>query len=272
MTVTGKLETVKERGWRLGYLNLLHRESQEWWGTRRWLMQSVLWIIMIDGFMAFMLFVMPAIMQMAAGEEAASFDVIEGAVAVLFQLGMIGTGVGTIILGQDLILEERLNGISEWILSKPVSRVAYILAKLVANMVGISIFYVGIPAGIGYALLAAKMGNLPVISPFMIGVGAMLLHSFFYFTLTLMMGILSQSRSIVLSVTMGTLFAGLILPGFMGKTLASLTPWMLPRLMSGIIPVPILSMKVLTTPLIMTAIWSIAFISFSLFQFRRLEF
>ncbi len=44
-----------------GFGNLLNKELGEWFGTRRWLWQSVIWLILINGFIAFTLYLLPTI-------------------------------------------------------------------------------------------------------------------------------------------------------------------------------------------------------------------
>ena len=272
MKTTAELQPVHEIGGRMGISYLLHKENRQWWGTRRWMIQSLLWIAIINGFMAFMLFVMPILLESMPNAASEGLDILQSAVTALFQIGMIGTAIGTIILGQDLILPERQSGISEWILSKPVSRKAYILSKLLANTIAILVIFVGIPCALGYVLFALKIRSPLPLSMYLLGVVAMALHTFFYLNLTLMMSVLAQNRSIVLGVAMGVLFSGLLLPNLIGIGLSSLTPWLLPNLPSGIIPERTIELSFLMIPMLVTGLWSILFIFVSLWKFQRLEF
>jgi hypothetical protein len=38
------LVPLHERGRRTGLAHLLHKETRAWWASRRWLVQSLLWI------------------------------------------------------------------------------------------------------------------------------------------------------------------------------------------------------------------------------------
>jgi ABC-2 type transport system permease protein len=272
MKTTIELQTVEERGWRMGLANLLRKEMKHWWGSRRWLIHSLLWILIINGFMAFVLFVMPIMMERMPDTASERLDIIQAAVSALFQIGMIGTAVGTIILGQDLVLPERQSGISEWILSKPVSRKSYILSKLLANAVAILVIFVGIPCVLGYALFALKLGNPLPLSTYLLGVSAMALHTLFYLNLTMMMNILTKNRSVVLGTAMGVLFGGMLLPNLVGVTLSSLTPWLLPNLPAGIIPDVSIELSFLMIPMLFTGIWSILFVFIALWKMEKLEF
>ena len=45
MTVNSELQHVKEWSQMRGFSNLFRKENRAWWGTRRWLVQAVLWLI-----------------------------------------------------------------------------------------------------------------------------------------------------------------------------------------------------------------------------------
>ena len=55
-----------------------------------------------------------------------------------------------IIMGQDAILGERLSGTAAWVLSKPLRRPAFILAKLIAYGLGLLATWVVLPGAIAY--------------------------------------------------------------------------------------------------------------------------
>lgn len=49
-----------------GFANQLRREAATWWGTRRWWWQSAAWTLGLGGILAAMLWVVPAIADVAA--------------------------------------------------------------------------------------------------------------------------------------------------------------------------------------------------------------
>ncbi len=69
---------------------------------------------------------------------------------VLFEFGAVALAIGVIVLTQDAILGEKQNGLTEWLLSQPVTRAAYLLAKLVANSQAV-------PASMLWSPLAAAL-------------------------------------------------------------------------------------------------------------------
>jgi hypothetical protein len=48
-------------GWLAGFGNMFGKEMGEWFRTRRWLSQLLIWLTIINGFLAFLLFGLPAL-------------------------------------------------------------------------------------------------------------------------------------------------------------------------------------------------------------------
>jgi hypothetical protein len=42
MSSHSMFQMVNERGWRAGLSNLARKENRDWWGTRTWLVQSLI--------------------------------------------------------------------------------------------------------------------------------------------------------------------------------------------------------------------------------------
>jgi hypothetical protein len=110
---------------------------------------------------------------------------------------------------------------------------------------------------------------LPLPS-FIASVAGLALHTLFYLTLTLMMGVFAESRNKLLGVALGTLLGGLVLSSIVGR-LALVTPWLLPTLLPMLalgepLPLPI------SLPMIATAAWCVVFIVAALWKFERVEF
>ena len=89
-------------------------------------------------------------------EDDASLLLIGGRAAlgltVFFAVAGIALPIGAIIMGQEEVLDEKRSGTAAWILSKPVSRVAFILAKVTANAIGILIIMVLLEGALAYRL------------------------------------------------------------------------------------------------------------------------
>jgi ABC-type transport system involved in multi-copper enzyme maturation permease subunit len=274
MVANTELLRVGLSGWCAGLSNLLRKENRTWWASRRWLVQSVVWTAVVNGFVALVLFTLPAGARMAGGVEPTQPEVLATGVQMLFQFGTFALALGAIILVQDAIIGERQLGVTEWLLSKPVSRAAYVLSKLLAHGFAVLVILVGLQGALGYGLLSLVTGEQLALPAYLVGVAGLAVHTLFYLALTLMMGVLTANRRTVLAVSLGTLFGGLFLLMNFGRflgTFTSLTPWWLNNLLPAVVlgmPLPLPIWLSIGT----TAGLSIVFVAVTLARFQRLEF
>jgi hypothetical protein len=110
MVANTELQRVELSGWRTGLANMLRKENSAWWSSRRWLVQSLLWTVIVNGFTALMLFVLPVMIEAVGGPEQ---DILGMGLAGLFRLGALALAAGAIVLVQDAILGERQLGVTE---------------------------------------------------------------------------------------------------------------------------------------------------------------
>lgn len=113
-----------------------------------------------------------------------------------------------------------------WILSKPVSRSAFVLAKLVGNTVGVAVTIVLAQSLIAYGIIFWASGTAVPLPGFLGGMGVLLLHLFFYLTLTLMLGAAFSRRGPVIAIPLVFLFVQQLLLGLF-PVLANVLPWTL---------------------------------------------
>jgi ABC-2 type transport system permease protein len=218
-----------------GFGNLFNRESRKWWHTRRWWMQTIIWAGILIGFTVFGLFVMPTIVDQANAEAGNTGSATmtgeefrQDVPNALMGLAVFFLPVGVIILTHSQVYGEKQSGVAAWILSKPVSRQAYLMAKFVADLIGILLIMVLLPLGVSYVITSQE---IEVGSEYLLAMGLVVLLVIFYQSFTLMMSVLGQSSEVVLGVSMGMLLTGMILKGVLTKVLGDLifaTPWMLP--------------------------------------------
>jgi ABC-type transport system involved in multi-copper enzyme maturation permease subunit len=263
MAANTELQRVGLIGWRTGLANLLHKENRAWWASRRWLVQSLLWTVLINGTVALNIFL-----------GGVSQESVAIAVAQLFQVGGLALPVGAVLLAHAETVNERQLGVTEWLLSKPVSRSAYVLSKLLAHGFGVLLILVGMQGVIAYGQAWLAVGEPFPLSPYLVGMAGLAVHTLFYLALTLMMGVLTANRPLLLGVSLGVHFGGVMAIGLLGKYLgkfALATPWSLfntlPAAALGV-PLP-LSIWV---PIGVTAVLSVVCVAVTVARFERLEF
>jgi ABC-2 type transport system permease protein len=250
-------------GWLAGFGNMLSKELGEWFHTRRWLWQLLIWII-INGLIAFMLWVAP----MIAPEESFPTPVITGLLYFFSIVGMTGT-IGVIILAMDEIIQEVQLGTAAWIISKPVARPAFILAKLLSNLFGALVFIVALPGlvTLGEVFLAAHK-VVPLV-PFLAGAGVILLPLAFYLSLVILLGVLFESRGPVLGIALGFMFFCQLAGNYLPQIALALPSSMHVIALAVTIGEPLPAMAFWGMSI--TAVSSIAFVLLALWRFQHKE-
>jgi ABC-type transport system involved in multi-copper enzyme maturation permease subunit len=263
MAANTELQRVGLIGWRTGLANLRHKENRAWWGSRRWLVQGLLWTAIVNGTVAINIFV-----------DGVTQESVSVAIAQLFQVGALALPVGAILLAHAETVSERQLGVTEWLLSKPLSREAYVLSKLLAHGFGVLVILVALQGAFAYAQAWLAIGEAFPLSPYLAGMAGLAVNTLFYLALTLMMGVLTANRPLLLGVSLGTHFGGVMAISFLAKFLgkfAMLTPWSLFQALPAAVlgaPLP-LSIWV---PIGVTAVLSVVCVAVTLVRFERLEF
>ena len=229
MASNSVLQPVTARGWRAGFNNLFRKENRDWWGTRSWLVQAIIWTAILIGILATVLF--------APMENDASLLLIGGRAAlgitVFFAVAGIALPIGAIIMGQEEVLDEKRSGTAAWILSKPVSRVAFILAKVTANAIGILIIMVLLEGALAYRLdrRSSRASAFPCCLTWARW-ACCIVNVMFYFLLSLMFSAASNSRGAAIGIPMAVLFGYQFVVGIAPWTL-EIMPWGLTNAGSG---------------------------------------
>lgn len=211
MTTGNSVFQLKEGvGWRRGLDTLLLAELGRWFGTKKWWIQILIWAAVINGILALVVI----------SEEP-------GGASELVMLLNIFLGVfapfGVLILMQGAIVGEKQSGTAAWILSRPISRSAFVLAKLVANTAGIIITIVLAQGLIAYGLIFASSGRFLPLLGFLAGLGVQLVHLLFYITLCLALGAAFNRRGPVIAIPLVFVFVQELLIGIL-PALANVLP------------------------------------------------
>jgi len=248
--------------WDRGLNNLLRAELGRWFATRRWWVQIIIWAAIID------LILIPMALDGAMGSELVTiFNIFLGAFAA----------IGACIIMQGSIVGEKQTGTAAWVLSKPVARQAFVLAKLVSNTIGIAATIV-LAQGL-FAYLIINFIADTSLSPlaYLGGLGVQMINLFFYITLTLMLGTFFTSRGAVIAIPLLFLFAQQWLLALAPK-LEYILPWTLAipstdeRYSSIAAAVMTGSEPQTYLPILSTLCASLLFIAIALSAFEREQF
>jgi len=189
---------------------------------------------------------------------------------VFFEFGVSILAIWTVILSQDLIIGEKQSGVAEWLLSKPVMRRSYVLAKLAANALPVLVLLVGLPSVLAYGMLSLRMGAPFPVGSFLSAVGIMTAHTLFYLTLTLMLGTIFNNRSPILGIALASVLGGGMLGGFI-KPLFYVTPWVLPKVAWLTSTGQAIPAELRMASLVATGLWSVVFIFIALAKLEKME-
>lgn len=255
------LRPLREHGARRGLANLLRKEAAAWTRTRLGLVQLLLWPALLLGLQAVPLVALRELFTAEFGSPA------DAALDMFLSIGALAPAAGAVILAHGVIIGERTLGTAAWVLSKPVARSAFVLAKLLVLAAGLLLCALAVPAAATFALQALERGApLPVL-PYLAAVGLLALHLLWYLALTLLLGTLTNARGAVLAVPLVSLVGGDVLIGAL-PSLAEVGPWLLSRM-----AVVIATGGPLVTPwpLLSSGIAVLTFVTLALWRFNREE-
>lgn len=262
MAGNSAFQLVNERGWRRGLQNLMRAGHNSWWKTNTWWIHALIWTGVIN-------FVLAGIIWGA--EEIAGVD----AVSIYCLFAGLFPAVSIIIIMQGAIVGEKQSGTAAWVLSKPVSRVAYILSKLAPNALGMGVTMALFPA-IG-AFIQFKMAHIDVtLVNFVLGWLILVLYLAFFLAFTVMLGAIFNSWGAVIGIALGLLFGQQYLIGML-PFLGYVLPWSLvmpvndniagaiaPTIMLGQKPAPI-------SPIIAALLATVVFVVVAISKFEKQE-
>jgi ABC-type transport system involved in multi-copper enzyme maturation permease subunit len=257
------LKKVGGAGALCGFKNKAREENGRWWDTRKWLVQSVVWLLIINGISSI------ALVQLRHTEATFTLSGFVGVFA-----GLMGWMVafGIIILTQSDVVQEKESGTAEWVLSSPLSRVSFILSKLLVNLVwllAILVLLQGVVFNLVIEVLGAGSLPWPNLAQ---GLALQGLQLVFWLSLVLMLGTFFRSRNPVIGVPLIFLFLQTLVPTIVGPSnswVSLVLPHTLPEysayLMNGE-PLPSL------VPIVTMVGASFVFVLLAILRFNREEF
>jgi ABC-2 type transport system permease protein len=278
-----------------GFRSMMRKENARWWSLRSLAFQLTIWLLILNALVAVMLFIVPAMDNTAAGQQAANasdtpvpappaavasdsrMNVANSGMNIFFQLAGFAVFIGAVIFGHDALLKERESGTAAWLLSKPLSRKAFVLSKVLAVVLGVLVIILLAQGLIAYALCSLELGSPMPVLPFVAGLGVLGLGVLFYLAMAIALGAFTMSRGISLGVPLiigitGGFFLGISQALGTLKELGYLVPWNLTSYASSLATdVSLASDKYWPWPVIATAIWVLLFIAAAIAKFEQTE-
>jgi ABC-2 type transport system permease protein len=264
MSGNSAFDLVNERGWRRGLGGMLRSEFGRWWGTRMWWIQCLIWVGLIGFLLGAVLF--------SSRDTPPSQEV---AVLFLVFAGLFPS-VGVVIIMQGVVVGEKKSGTAAWVLSKPITRPAFLLSKVVANSLGVLATMVIVPSIVGYILNVIATHTPWNLPRFLAALGVVFLSHFFFLSLTLMLGTFFSSRGPVVGIALGLLFMQQYLIGWLpvlGYVLPMKLVLPLGQELDAVAPCLLVGSHNYSSILVaVVALESILFVLIALWRFSREEF
>ena len=183
------LQTIRAAGWSSGFANLWRKEGQHWWGTWRWLWQIVIWILIVDG----------TIISAQSANNVPASEKMLGIIDIVLVAYALFPPIGAVVMAQGKMLDEWQSGTAGWILSKPVTRSAFLLSKF-ADLPSMLLVMVLLPGLIAYPEIRFLIGYTPSLVTFglMLGLGACFI--IFLYCFLLLLGTRLKRRAVILGL------------------------------------------------------------------------
>ncbi|MHA2215589.1 MAG: ABC transporter permease [Candidatus Hodarchaeales archaeon] len=185
-----KLEEKASTNWTSGFDNQFRIELSRWFKRKKFVTHLLLWSGATNGIIQLLWLQAPHI-------EPYLPMMLFGLLVGLFP------SVGIIILMQESIVGEIKTGTASWILSKPISRESYILAKWLGNSIGATVTMIIIPSIIFHLQLLLFTDltiNYIMLIPIII---VLTLHMLLYLSFTLFMGSFQRNSALIIALPIG---------------------------------------------------------------------
>lgn len=256
---------VRENSWLGGFRNMLQKELSWWWGTSAWWIQTLIWILLMNGVTTIVA------IQAVQSSGMQPNEVLQNVTQTFLEIGAFAVAIGTIITLQGTVVGEKQSGTAAWVMSKPASRSAFILAKIVGNGLGFWVTAIIVPATIFVVEMQLLIPAPLPLSNYLIALALLMLSQLFYLILTVMLGTFFTSRGPVTGIGIGFILSGMLFKGFLPLVVMVITPWLLPQIGNALIfglPLP----SIWFVPIAVTTIWIVIMTVLALWRFGREEF
>ena len=257
---TEVIPRTNTKPWYAGMKNLLKREIYHERSRMYWIQQLFVWTLFTNGMVALILALPPDIIEGMGSMYVLSLATSYGILTLLIAIFIP-------ILLQGTIIDDKVSGTTAWILSKPVSKKAYLLSKLMASVLSIVVVSVVINDAMTYGVFSA-FGYTLNISGYVMNLGLTSVVVVYFASLTIMLGTLTTSRGKVLAVAVVIGLGAQLIARYIPLILF-IIPYSLPVIGIGlIIGTSVAGLEVL---LLSACVQIIIFTVIALFVFDRTE-
>lgn len=247
-----------------GFRNLLGKENSEWTTGFTLIVHGAIWVLIVALVSAAVAFVGARI-----GEYDAPKEINDAGALMFFVLGTVSTVIAVVARTQGAIIGEKQLGTAAWVLSKPASRRAFVLAKLAVHFRWLLTVTLLVPAILFYVLITAISTLPPPPLAFLGGFGILSLGLFFYLSLSLLLGTVFESRGALAGCVFGFMVAGFLVANY-ATWLTAAFPWLFFQSGYNLVKLGEIPLYgILSIPA--TALWSVLFIFLALRRFKRAE-
>jgi ABC-2 type transport system permease protein len=257
--------TLKSGGGSLsGFRNLVGKENSEWTAGPSLLAHGTIWMLIVA-----LISVAVAFIRGEMEPGYGPMDINRAGALMFFVLGSVASVIAVVAKTQGSIIGEKQLGTAAWVLSKPASRRAFVLAKLVVHFRWLLTVTLLFPAVVYYVLITAIATLPPPPLLFLGGFAILALGLLFYLALSLLLGTVFESRGPLAGSIFGFMVAGFMIANY-APWLTAAFPWLFFQTghylvtqgqipMYGLISIPA------------TALWTVLFIFLALRRFERTE-
>ncbi|MFX0094717.1 MAG: ABC transporter permease [Candidatus Hodarchaeota archaeon] len=257
-----KNENLKQMtfsNWNQGFNNLFRAELSRWFKKKVFFVRLLIWCGFTNG--------MPILIWLQAPNAGMESLMVFGIFA-----GLIST-IGIAIIMQESIVGEIKSGAASWILSKPITRKSYILAKWIGNSIGATISMILAPTFMFYVLYFLFTGEMLNLGMFLPVVVVLSLNMLFFLTFTLIMGSFQRNSSLVIGVPIAFYVLQQIIFNFT-SSLAEIVPWGLTNPLSDGTPSIVVSLILghqpfSLLPIIATSLYIIVFLILTIINMQK---
>lgn len=248
-----------------GFRNLVGKENGEWTRGLSLVVQAAIWLLIVA-----LVSVAVAFVRSEMELDTTPKGINDAGALMFFVLASVVSVIAVVVNTQGAIIGEKQLGTAAWVLSKPASRRAFILAKLVVHFRWLLTVTLLFPAVVFYVLITTVSTAPPPLLAFVGGFGILALGLLFYLSLSLLLGTVFESRGALAGCVFGFMVAGFLVANY-ATWLTAAFPWLFFQHGLDLVKLGYIPSLYGQISIPATLLWSILFVYLALQRFERAE-